>query len=157
MKQLSEAAQAAKIIRKELKKHNVPGKVLSSSYSMGSSVRVTLLDPMPATIKKVRRFCSDYQYGHFDGMNDIYEHSNTNEELPQAKHVTVTAQHSPALKQEVWDWVKARHSGFEEAPESHEDSRYWWHEGFMDNGASVLSRFMRNSSFWRTKKPRIAA
>ena len=35
------------------------------------------------------KIVSKYQYGHFDGMNDIYEYSNSREDIPQAKYIHV--------------------------------------------------------------------
>jgi sorbitol-specific phosphotransferase system component IIBC len=87
MKTLSQAAQAAKLIRKELKE-SFPGtkfKVKSENYSGGNSIRVYWnLGP---TTKEIEAIIDKYQYGHFNGMEDIYEYSNTNDEIPQVKFV----------------------------------------------------------------------
>ena len=157
MRQKTEAAQAAKIIRNELKKHGVHGHVKSSNYSMGSSVKVKLIDPMPATLEKVKSFCFKFQYGHFDGMTDSYEHSNNREDIPQAKYVIVHAEYSTHLQLEVWDWLKANFSGFEAAPDSVFDAHNFYHEGMRESGARILYKYIHSDEFWKTKKPRIAA
>ena len=88
MRKLSESAQAAKAIRKELKAAfpGVKFSVRSDNYAGGSSVHVTWDDPA-ADQKTVDEIIGKYQYGHFNGMDDIYEYSNTSDELPQAKFV----------------------------------------------------------------------
>lgn len=86
-KTLSTAAKAAKAIREELKT-TFPGQkfsVLSSNYSMGNSVDISWTDGV--TVKQVEEITRKYQQGHFNGMEDIYEYSNTNENIPQAKYV----------------------------------------------------------------------
>ncbi len=86
-KTLSTHAATAVAIRIELKAiySNFNFKVTSSSYSMGNSVRVSWEDG-PAT-KEVSKIVDKYQYGHFNGMEDIYENSNTRNDIPQAKFV----------------------------------------------------------------------
>ena len=86
-RQLTEAAQVAKLIRQDLKK-TFPGtkfRVKSSNFSMGDSVDVYWEDGVPDELVKKR--IKKYQYGHFDGMQDLYEYSNTRDDIPQAKYV----------------------------------------------------------------------
>jgi len=87
-KTMSIAAQAAKAIRKELKEA-FPGikfKVKSDNFSMGNSVDINWVDgPME---KEVAKITAKYQYGHFNGMEDIYEYSNKNTDIPQVKFVS---------------------------------------------------------------------
>lgn len=87
MKELSRWAAAAKAIRKELGKAFPETKfqVRSESYSMGSSVDVDWTDG--PTTDMVEEIIKKYQYGHFNGMEDLYEYSNTREDIPQVKFV----------------------------------------------------------------------
>jgi hypothetical protein len=95
MRTLSQAAQAAKAIRAELKKRSISAKVTSKVYSMGSSVDVTITQDLePKTAAEVKDFCGQYQQGHFDGMTDMYEYSNGNDNLPQAKFVFVRIEYT---------------------------------------------------------------
>lgn len=86
MKQLSTAACAAKLIRQELKNAfpHIKFRVKSETYSMGNSVWVYWENGI--TIQEVNKIIDKYQKGHFNGMEDIYEYSNVNENLPQVKH-----------------------------------------------------------------------
>ena len=80
-------AQAASAIRAELKNAfpTVKFSVKSESFSGGNSVNIHWYDG-PLT-KEVDAIVGKYQYGHFNGMEDIYEYSNKNDDIPQAKYV----------------------------------------------------------------------
>ena len=98
-KKISEHAHAAKLIRQELKKNGIPAQVKSEIYTGGSSVRIELESPLLSTYKKVEEFCNQFQEGHFNGMEDIYEYSNSNPDLPQVKFVFVNINHSDERRQ----------------------------------------------------------
>ena len=87
MKKLTEAAQAAKLMRVELKKAfpNTKFSVRSRNFAGGDSVDVGWING--PTRDAVQEIIAKYQYGHFDGMIDLYEYSNNIEGLPQAKFV----------------------------------------------------------------------
>jgi hypothetical protein len=86
-KQLSTQAQAAKQIRAILKEQfpTVTFKVTSDSFSGGDAVRIEWTDG--PTTKQVDALVDKYQYGHFDGMIDLYEYSNRRTDIPQSKYV----------------------------------------------------------------------
>ena len=102
-KQLSTVAQAAKQIRQIIKKElpSVKFRVRSENYSMGDSINVYIGERVLTTnehgheiwknelAEKVKPLIKHYQYGHFDGMNDIYEHSNSRDDIPQTKFLFV--------------------------------------------------------------------
>jgi hypothetical protein len=84
----SRHAAAAAALREELKS-KFPGfkfSVTSESFSMGDAVRVSWTDG-PKT-SEVEKISGKYQYGHFDGMSDMYENTNCRDDIPQAKYVT---------------------------------------------------------------------
>jgi len=102
-KQPTTAALASKAIRAEIKAAfpGVPFKIRSENYSGGNSVNVYIGNreqiehPVYGQIwknetgDKVMEMIRKYQYGHFDGMNDIYEYSNDRKDIPQVKFVFV--------------------------------------------------------------------
>lgn len=49
--------------------------VKTDSFSGGTSMHVTYYAPVP--VDSFEKFIKNFQYGHFDGMNDIYEYSNS--------------------------------------------------------------------------------
>jgi hypothetical protein len=121
MRQLTEAAQAAKLMRAELKKAfpSVKFSVRSSNYAGGDSVHVNWTNG--PTRDAVTEITDKYQYGHFDGMIDLYEYSNNIEGLPQVKYVleqrTISDDVYEAKKAEIADEF-----GIEDAT----DENQWW-------------------------------
>jgi len=106
---LTEAAKAAKEIRKELKAINVKASVKSQTFSMGNSVDIYVTDLSPETEKQVQAICSKYQYGHFDGMTDSYEVSNLNANLvAQAKYVFVENKPSDEMIENILNWLDSK-------------------------------------------------
>jgi len=118
-RQLTGAAQAAAAIREELKTKfkGVKFSVTSSNFANGNSVDIQWTDG--PTEDEVSAITSKYQYGHFNGMEDIYEYSNSREDIPQAKFVSENRKQSEetraaidAAALELWpgeDWEQKRH------------------------------------------------
>jgi len=84
---MSEAARCAKEIKKILKEKYPDTKfsVTSSYFSMGSSVDVYWSGGPKS--EDVDSLIKHFQYGHFDGMDDSYNHSNMRKDIPQVKYV----------------------------------------------------------------------
>ena len=97
-------AAAAKLIRAELKKHGIKASVRAKSYAGGSSISVNVDDELPATVEAIRAFTSKFEYGHFDPMNDLYEYSNSRDDIPQVGFVFVNNHLSDELRQAAWDY-----------------------------------------------------
>lgn len=127
----SNQALAAAAIRKQLKALGIPARVTSKGYSMGDSVDVELLnDPTPATVAQVKELCAPYQYGSFNGMEDIYEYTNCNDDLPQTKYLFVSASYSTELRNKVVEYVDSYYSD-----SCDKDSLVWQTmNGSADNG-----------------------
>ena len=89
MRALSNQAQAAKLIRAELKKAfpGVKFSVTSNGYSMGDSVYVDWTDG--PTRDQVHSIAGKYQEGHFDGMTDSYDYTNRRTDIPQTMFVII--------------------------------------------------------------------
>ena len=155
-KQVSEHAAAAKLIRAELKKHNITGTVRAKSYAGGSSITVTLNNELPATHKAVKLFCSKFQYGHFDGMQDLYELTNINENLPQVMFVFVNNEFSDELRQAAWDLLRETMQDFENAPKCQTRAGevrcgYSWGNEWVYKVLNGSQDF----GFWRSRKQRV--
>lgn len=96
-------ARAAKEVRQYLKAQGIKGKVTSSSGAGTTSINVDLLNPTPAIAEQVKTFTKQYQYGHFDGMTDSYEYSNTVEGRPQVRFAFVRSDFDAETKQAALD------------------------------------------------------
>jgi hypothetical protein len=160
-RQLTPAAQVAKLIRQQLKTNGIPARVTSENYSMGNSVRVALLnDPLPATVDAVKRETAKYQAGHFDGMQDLYEYSNRRDDIPQTKFLFVEAEYTAEIRQDVWDWLRERFAGFEGAPASYRNAGSYALPGGIGYiyGYEAIHQALHDvtpyNGFWATRKPR---
>jgi hypothetical protein len=141
----SQVAQAAAMIRKHLKANNIDARVTSKSYSMGSSINVNInQDVVPAVREMIETYAKGFQYGHFDGMRDLYEYSNTNDEIPQAKFVFVHFNNSDELEAAAREFM-----GRWKYETEYELDRAVW-SLLAGNGQSDLV-----AEFWKTQKPRV--
>ncbi len=107
-------AEAAKSIRKELKKVFPLTKfsVTSQTYSDGNSVHVEWING-PIS-EEVGKMVYKYQYGHFNAMEDIYENTNRRDDLSQVKYVQVRREVSEEIKQEVFENLQKTNAHFDE-------------------------------------------
>lgn len=80
------AKETSKAIRKELKA-NFPGIKFSVTTKSYNTCMVSWLDGPTST--QVSEVVNKYEYGHFNGMTDSYEMSNSIEGLDQCKFVMV--------------------------------------------------------------------
>jgi uncharacterized FlaG/YvyC family protein len=105
--QSSTHAAAASAIRNELNNafKGFKFSVTSDSFSGGNAVRVHWVDG--PTTREVEQISGKYQYGHFNGMEDIYEYSNNNDNLPQVKFVTESRQMSEQTREFITEQVSA--------------------------------------------------
>lgn len=119
-KQQSPQALAAKAIRKELKAAfpGVKFSVRSESFAGGNSVDIFYEDG--PVIGDVEAVVGKYQYGSFNGMEDLYEYDNCSDDLPQAKYVQVSRHITDEKRQMVKEEVAA-----EFGIENPEDSNEW--------------------------------
>ena len=86
----TEVAKCAAEIRKILKEKNIKASVRSENFSMGDSVNVEIKEIIdPEVYKALEEELAKYQYGHFNGMEDIYEYSNNVEGIPQTKFLFI--------------------------------------------------------------------
>ena len=160
---MSEHAKAAKIIRQELKANGIKGSVTSSTYAGGTSIRVSVENLAPWILERIERFTDKFEYGHFDGMTDCYEYSNSRDDVPQVKYLFVTCTFSDELRQQAYDYLRANWGGYENHPESYDEARslmgagHWvsdevWQvlNGSWDATCSELK-------FWKKPHVRLAA
>lgn len=148
----SNQALAAAAIRKELKALGIKASVTSEGYSMGDSVNVNMTDELPATKAKVDELCRKYQYGHFDGMNDIYEYSNTRKDIPQSKHVFVRNEASDEMKERIYQHLRNHWAGGELLPLTYaEGHNVQFHHEWAST--QVWRHFCdAESTFWQQNK-----
>ena len=105
-------AICAKAVKAELTKiyPAIKFEVRSENFSMGNAVRINYTDG--PTINEIEKTTNKYQYGHFNGMEDIYENSNRRDDLPQAKYVSVSRSMSETTKQTLIEKLSKIWQGF---------------------------------------------
>lgn len=105
------AAEAAKAIKQELKKEfpAVKFSVKSQTYSGGSSVDVSWTDG--PTTDEVDTILGKYEYGRFNGMEDMYEMTNVRKDIPQAKYVMSHRTMSAKVQEELSGYVAQNYQG----------------------------------------------
>jgi len=104
----SSHAAAAQQIREKLKAAfpDVKFSVTSESYSGGNSVHVEWTDG--PTTSMVENISGAYQYGHFDGMTDSYDYSNSRDDIPQVKYVQERRTMSDKTREFITNQLTAR-------------------------------------------------
>lgn len=98
---MTTSAQAAKAIRQELKASFPTTKfnVRSKQFVGGESVDIGWTDgPTSAAVDSI---VNKYRYGHYNGMEDIYEYSNCRKDIPQAKYIIINHHLSPEVKESI--------------------------------------------------------
>lgn len=146
----SEQARVATMIRKHMKAHGIAAKVTSSSASMMTEVTVRVSNMSPAAVREIEIYIGQFMYGHFDGMQDMYEHSNTRDDIPQAKFVTLDNRMSDEMRAEAEAFCADYWADWSELNEWDRDNRVHrtlsndkpWTEGYR---------------FWQARKPRVRA
>jgi len=95
------SAICANLIKKELKKAfpNTIFKVKSDNFAGGDSVHISYSDG-PGE-EKVNEIVKKYQSGSFDGMTDMYEYTNSRDDVLQAKYVSVSRSFSDELSKKL--------------------------------------------------------
>lgn len=88
-RKLSPAAEVAKLLKKKAKELGLVATAKSQNYSGGDSVNVRVTEGSDANLEKLKEYSDQYEYGHFNGMEDIYEYSNTRDDIPQTKYLFV--------------------------------------------------------------------
>lgn len=94
-------AQCAAAIRKDLKElfPGVKFSVRSQNYAGGNSIDVDWCDG--PTVQEVESHLAKYEKGHFNGMEDIYEYSNLNSDIPQTKYLFCNREMSSETRQNL--------------------------------------------------------
>lgn len=139
----STQAQAAAMIRKELKKHGIKATVRSESASMMTAVRVTVYNQANCAENKIKEYLAQFEYGSFNAMEDIYEMDNSRDDIPQVKYVTFTNEISPEIRERAWQIIKADY-------DLSDDERHLW-----DTQQKIYRELSDDkSATWAEFKPR---
>lgn len=121
-RQLTQAAQVAKTIKRAIVAMGYPCRAKSDNFSMGDSVDIYVQDLPPAIFKELEERFEPHEYGTFDGMTDCQGFKNRDFDGAQTKYLNLHNEISPEVKQAAWDHIRAEF-GHMEAPALYEDAQ----------------------------------
>tara|TARA_R100000234_G_scaffold119772_1_gene103702 strand:+ start:1411 stop:1908 length:498 start_codon:yes stop_codon:yes gene_type:complete len=90
MKQLSQQAQVAKLLKQKAKELGI--NVISSksdSFAGGNSVTLRFNSGSDDAVNQLKDYSHQFEAGHFDGMTDMYEYDNCRDDVPQTKYLSL--------------------------------------------------------------------
>jgi hypothetical protein len=119
---------------------------------MGNSVTVTVTDVPYPKLEEIRGKFAKYQYGSFNGMEDIYEMDNTRDDIPQTKYLSIDSNYTDELRQEAWEWFRTNEQ-IEDAPENQADLNNYYEDIWGRPGYEIVWRIIQgNVTIWRDEK-----
>ncbi|MBU2701153.1 hypothetical protein Ga0466249_002267 [Sporomusaceae bacterium BoRhaA] len=134
--QLTGAAATAKAIRTKLKEvfPEVKFFVTSENFAGGDSVHISWIDG-PVT-ELVDRIVGQYEQGHFNGMEDIYEYRHLDTEklgCPGAKYIMTSREQSEERKTELQAHCRNRfNQSIEEAFQQNYENTWYYENRFPE-------------------------
>lgn len=139
MTTISTHSKAAKLIRAELKTNfpKIKFRVSSRSYAGGNSIDINWDNGI--LTEHVKKIVNKYQYGHFDGMYDLYEMSNCREDIPQVKYVFCNRNITNDIEEKAFNFGKSIFSFLsniknmdESSEELFKQTKYWTARNYLE-------------------------
>lgn len=96
------AIEIRKILKKEFPETKFS--VRSSNFAGGNAVNVEYING--PTEDQIKEKIGHFQYGHFNGMEDIYEYSNNIEGLPQTKWLSINRELTEQVQRQIAERIK---------------------------------------------------
>jgi hypothetical protein len=144
MRKLTEAAQVAKILKKKAKEMGLVATAKSSNFSMGNSVTIKVTEGTDANFKKFKEYSNQYQYGHFDGMTDMYEISNRIEGMAQTKYLFVDDRRFEKVIDDNLDQTQKRFYEHEFKVNGDVHTSWQWLNKFTDEHGEYWQEALKN-------------
>jgi hypothetical protein len=142
MRKLSEAAQVNKLLKKKAKELGLTVTGSSKNYSMGDHVKINVLKGSDNAFNKLKEYSYQFEYGSFDGMNDIYNNDNVRNDIPQTKYLFIDdSRASEILKyydeniwktEKKWMWFDNELRSYEWIKQIKDEFKNDWQKGLMD-------------------------
>ena len=118
----SNQALAAKEIRQWVKEQGFDGiQVLAESGAGYDAVQLNAEDVTPDVSRHVREHVKQYQYGKYNGMEDIYDITNRRADIPQVMFVMYRSTASEKMNARIWAWAKSNCEGLDDLPGQWDD------------------------------------
>jgi len=140
------SANCSKAIKNELKAKYPETKfsVTSENFAGGNSVNVEWIEG-PST-DDISEITGKYKYGNFNGMIDMYEMSNCNDDLPQVKYISLTRDLTAQTQAKAVDEINQKFG----LNIKYEISASSWRKGW-DNFNITNDEFLPNMNTYTTQ------
>ena len=142
MKTFTPSAQVNKLLKKKAKELGLEVKGSSKNYSMGCSVTVKVLKGSDDAFNKLKEYSYQFEYGSFDGMNDIYNNDNVRKDIPQTKYLFINDDRAAQIieyydeniwkTEKKWMWFDNELRSYEWIKQIKDEFKNDWQKGLMD-------------------------
>lgn len=142
MRKLTPAAQVAKLLKAKAKSLKLEVKASSKNFSGGDSVSIKVLKGSDKSFNELKEYSSQFEQGHFDGMNDIYEYSNSRDDIPQTKYLFINDERATQIleyydenifrTEKKWMWFDNELRWYEWVKQIKNEFQDDWQKGLMD-------------------------
>ena len=142
MTKLSKAAQVSKLLKAKAKSLGLEVRASSKNFSGGNSVDIKVLKGSDKSFNELKEYSSQFKEGKFDGMNDIYEYTNSRDDIPQTKYLFIDDDRaSEILKyydeniwktEKKWMWFDNELRSYEWIKQIKDEFKNDWQKGLMD-------------------------
>ena len=142
MKKLSKAAQVSKLLKAKAKSLGLEVRASSKNFSGGNSVDIKVLKGSDKSLNDLKEYSSQFKEGKFDGMNDIYEYTNSRNDIPQTKYLFIDDDRaSEILKyydeniwktEKKWMWFDNELRSYEWIKQIKDEFKNDWQKGLMN-------------------------
>tara|TARA_S200002703_G_C3800214_1_gene247246 strand:- start:587 stop:1144 length:558 start_codon:yes stop_codon:yes gene_type:complete len=149
-RKLSPAAEVAKLLKKKAKEMGLVATAKSHNYTGGDSVNVYITEGTDANLAKFKEYSGQYKYGHFDGMIDLYEYSNTRDDIPQTKYLFVQDDRAEKIIKDNLDQTQKRFYEHEFKLNDYDLTSWQWLNKFKEqlgeDWQKYLAKFLQDFS-----------
>jgi hypothetical protein len=142
MRKLTPAAQVAKLLKAKAKFLKLEVKASSKNFSGGDSVNIKVLKGSDKSFNELKEYSSQFEQGHFNGMNDIYEYSNSRDDIPQTKYLFINDDRATQIleyydenifrTEKKWMWFDNELRWYEWVKQIKNEFQDDWQKGLMD-------------------------
>jgi hypothetical protein len=139
MKKLSKAAQVSKLLKAKAKSLGLEVRASSKNFSGGNSVDIKVLKGSDKSFNELKEYSSQFKEGKFDGMNDIYEYTNSRDDIPQTKYLFIDDDRAAQIieyfdeniwkTEKKWMWFDNQLAWYEWLKEIKKEYQSNWQEG----------------------------
>jgi hypothetical protein len=142
MKKLTPAAQVAKLLKTKSKSLGLEVKASSKNYTGGDSVTIKVLKGSDKSFNELKEYSSQFKEGKFDGMNDIYEYTNSRDDIPQTKYLFINDDRAVQIlenydenifrTEKKWMWFDNELRSYEWIKQIKDEFKDNWQKGLAD-------------------------